>query len=379
MRVMHVQKVAVVAGSERHLLDLLPALERRGATVRLACLSAKSDNEFLTAARGFGVPIVVIPLREAVSVAALRSLRAAVTSFGPDLIHTHLIHGHLYGQTVAAMARVPSIATAHNASSRQSSLLFRSLLKVSHRFATQTIAVSDHVARHLLRLGIVAERRITVVRHGCRAELADEQGGSSLREALGIPDDAFVVGMSGRIITGKGHATTIKAVASLHRVGIPVHLVVAGDGPMRSELEGFADANIPVGYVHFLGHQSEIGGSLAAMDVLVVATEPELGEGFGLAALEAMVCGTPVVASAIGALPEIVTDGVTGLLFTPRDAVGLSRAVRRLVESPEFAGALAAAARERALVEFGFEAMIDKVLDVYNSVLCGGASGRREG
>jgi glycosyltransferase involved in cell wall biosynthesis len=116
---------------------------------------------------------------------------------------------------------------------------------------------------------------------------------------------------------------------------------------------------------------------MAACDVLVFPTLPEFGEGFGLAALEAIAAGCPVVATPMGSLPEMVVDGVTGILVAPGAVEQLAAALVRLADDPELRRTLGANASERARTEFGAEKMVDSTLGIYHEVLSEHRPGRR--
>ena len=127
-----------------------------------------------------------------------------------------------------------------------------------------------------------------------------------------------------------------------------LRLFIAGVGGLRTRLEALAVARCPAGSVRFLGFVEEIAEFMAACDVLAFPTQPELGEGFGLAALEGMAAGRPVLATDVGALPEIVVDGATGFVVPPRSTEGLTRGIVALADEPALRRRLGEQAMHRA-------------------------------
>jgi glycosyltransferase involved in cell wall biosynthesis len=148
-----------------------------------------------------------------------------------------------------------------------------------------------------------------------------------------------------------------------------LRLVIAGDGPLRAELERRAD-DLGLGErARFLGFVADVRGFMTACDALAFPTQPELSEGFGLAALEAMAAGRPVIASTVGSLPEVVSDEVTGLLVEPDDVPDLAAALIRIADSPTLRRELGERSVIRAREDFSLAEMVNRTVSVYNEVL----------
>jgi glycosyltransferase involved in cell wall biosynthesis len=156
--------------------------------------------------------------------------------------------------------------------------------------------------------------------------------------------------MVGRLDRTKDHRTLLGAVALL-RWRWPVRLVIAGDGPLRAELEAEAHWLAIAADVDFLGARADIAALLAAADVFVFAAKPE--EGLGIALLEAMAAGVPAVASDVGGCREVLAGGTCGLLTPPGDAPAMADAVAGLLADPALAADLAGRARARAVAVYG--------------------------
>jgi glycosyltransferase involved in cell wall biosynthesis len=147
-----------------------------------------------------------------------------------------------------------------------------------------------------------------------------------------------------------------------------MRLLIAGDGPLRAELEEMGRRCAP-GRVEFLGFISDMKTFMRAADVLAFMTQPELGEGFGLAALEAMAAGRPVLATNVASLPEIVVDGRSGVVVPPGSVAAVSDALRALATDDRWRAQLGAGAADRARTAFTLEAMVSRTMAVYDECL----------
>jgi glycosyltransferase involved in cell wall biosynthesis len=198
----------------------------------------------------------------------------------------------------------------------------------------------------------------------------DESERLRARDQLGLNPAEVAVGIAARLIPGKGHSLVLEAVAKARREHPQVRLLAAGRGPLRVELEREAERIAP-GAIAFIGFVEDVRGFMNACDVLAFPTQPALGEGFGLAALEAMATGRPVVATQVASLPELVTDGETGFLVDPGSVDELATALARLAGDGALRERLGARGQERARTTFSLERMVERTLAVYQEALRG--------
>jgi glycosyltransferase involved in cell wall biosynthesis len=276
--------------------------------------------------RPWAAPLMLFSMWQAVR----RAARAA------DLVHAHW----LLTAAVARFGGKPFVVTLHGSGSagRLSDVeLARHRPGLVHRLlrpAAAVICVSETVAAAVRSAGVEA----VVIPNGVR--VPDEVS------AAAEPPEVLYVG---RLSPEKNVDTLVEAIGDLN-------LVVAGDGPLRERVPNALGA-VP---------HTEVERLLEQASVVVAPCERE---GFGLAAAEAMAFGRPVVAAAGGGLLELVSDGETGLLVPPRDVAALRAAVERLLADPELRGRLGGAARARARERFGWDAVIDRTLEVYRRAL----------
>jgi len=183
------------------------------------------------------------------------------------------------------------------------------------------------------------------------------------RTKWGIPLDALVLGTIGRLHPSKGQTYLIKTVIQLRSKYPNLHLLLIGDGPLRQDLEfELKRNNIPHTLTGYLPQAYE---ALPAMDLFVL---PSVSEGMGLVLLEAMQALVPIVASAVGGIPEVIRDGKDGLLVTPGDVAKLSDSCSKIIDNPDFAKSLVLSGLGR-WPQFSIDKMISETEQVYTRIL----------
>lgn len=366
MKVVHIHKITGVSGSENHLLALLPALRSAGIDARFLGLDvAGSDAQrFYDRLDKLDIPYRQVRCGTDISPRMARDVIGAVRAERPELLHTHLVHGDIYGAIAACALRVPYLSTRHN-DDRYLLGPFRYIDRAFARGARRLIAISDAVKLFLEGAGHAPEKLVTI-RYGldelpsARAEVTPEDEG--------IPADAPLAIAVGRLIAQKDHATLARAFARVHAELPDARLAILGSGPLESETRelvrelGLKDAV-------FLPGRTNIRDWLERGDVFVHTSR---WEGFGIVLLEAMLASLPVVATRVSAVPEVVVDGETGILVAEGDVDGIARALRELLEDPARATRLGAAGRDRAHSEFSVARMADQTVEVYRTALLGG-------
>ena len=363
--VLHVAKVSGISGSENHLLLLLPALRERGFDVRFVML-----HEGEPGARAFaerlerdGVPVDDLRLPRALGPVAFVRLTRLVRRHRPAILHTHLVHADFHGLPAGRLARVPvSFSTKHGFNPFRDGRAFAAADRTVARLADVQIAISAGLARYLAEREGFAEGEFEVVHYGIEA-------GPEPPPLPGAPRLAIV----GRLIPIKGHDVLLQALAAV-RARLPeVTLRIAGDGPLDADLKSRARELALADVVSFLGRVVPVAPAFEEAGIVVV---PSFGEGFGMVALEAMERGRPVIASAVGGLPEIVDDGRTGVLVPPGDVGALGAAIEQLAGDPARAAALGAAGRVRALERFSQARCTDRIETLYRAALEGAGERR---
>ena len=349
MRVLHVHRIRGIGGSERHLLALLPALAERGVEPVLVGLDdpAWDPADFYDALH---VPAMRIPAPRDLDPLLLARLVATTRA---DVVHTHLVHGDVYGGVAAKLRGAALVSTKHNDDPFRLGP-FRHVELGLARLADRVITITESLRRFTVeRVGVPAAK-VETIHYGL--DDLPEPWGENPPDAVG-PDRRVLLAVS-RLTRQKGLDVAVRALPVLPQDTV---LVVLGEGPERDALERLADELGVSERVFLLGRVPDVAAWLRRAALLV---HPTRWEGFGLAVLEAMLAGLPVVASGVSSLPEVVVDSETGVLVPPDEPQALALAVWRALERPE----LGEAGRRRALAEFSVARMADRTVAVYRSL-----------
>jgi glycosyltransferase involved in cell wall biosynthesis len=370
MRVLHVQKATGIAGSERHLLALLPVLVQGGVEVKMLLLTGGDFQRFLTPLVDAGIDAATIPAGPDINPLLIGRLTREIKRYRPDIVHTHLIHGDVYGQFAAAIAGPCGVSSVHSTPSFAHQQPYLAALRRAHRRAKRTIAISEHVRRFLVDLRIAKPEVVRVVHYGIDPSkwVIGRAEQTRAREELGIKAGEVVVGMAARFVPIKGHNFLLDAFAHALPQAGNLRLLLAGDGPLRESLERKVRESFLADCVRFVGHLQNLTSFMNVCDLLVFPTKAP-GEGFGLAALEAMAASRPVIATAVGAFPEIVKERETGYLVAPEAREELARALVALGEDTTLRAQMGSSGRLRAEQAFSLQAMADRTLSVYHEAI----------
>ncbi len=370
MKVVYVLPHATRGGAELVTMDLIALHDRAAVQPSVIFLS---DGPLVQEARSAGVGAEVVPAPRMRQTFAARRVRRLLASrfraLGAQLVHSVMSWGHLYAGRAARRAGIPAVWFQHNLPRWRGGHDVLAALVPSRRiFANSALTAARQRRFNPLRAPV------EVVYPGAR--ILDEPRAarrSRGRAAIGVDDDAFLVGMVARIARGKGHGTLLRAAASLCNARGDSSVVIAGaalfgiDTDYPDDLRRLAADLGLANRARFLGMVDETPDVLSALDVIVHL--PEQPESFGLAVVEGMAAGTPVVAADAWAIREIVQPGLTALLVTPEDSEALAAALLTLHDNPERREAIGAAGARAALEHFDARRMVRQVEAAYREVL----------
>jgi glycosyltransferase involved in cell wall biosynthesis len=320
-----------------------------------------------------GVEPVLAPIRGPLPLlnrSAHRTVRRHLEQVRPDVLHTHLGYADMFGGLAARPLGIPTVSTIHvmewasEVRKPRDYARERLMSFVRRHWVETVVAVSDAARRAYLDTGWDRPERVVTVHNGTVAERR-AGAGRSVRAELGLAPDDLVVAMVTVLRRGKGHEVAAAAIAALRERFPHLRLVVAGDGPDRTEVERLM---APLGDAALMtGHRDDVMALLDATDVLL---HPTLVDAFPTVLLETMAAGVPVVASAVGGIPEIVKDGGTGVLVgAPPRAEDVAEALAGLVAEAGRRRRLGEAGRERFQREFTVEAWAARMRRVYEAAL----------
>jgi glycosyltransferase involved in cell wall biosynthesis len=351
------------SGGETQVLALTLALRDSGHRSELVC---DPDGLLMMRARAEGIRCHPLRIRNAIDIAAAVRLRAILQREHFDLVHFHTSRAHSMAPMVRSYA---SAAVVTRRMDYRPNRLFAPLL--FNHSVDRVIAISTGVA-HSLEAAGVDRNHITTISSGVdidRFHLPTAPEREQSRASLGVSPDQIAVVAIGALETRKGHRFLVKAATLLAQRSdsMPaLRYFIAGDGSIRSDLERQI-AQLRCGdRVTMLGRINNPSELLHGSDIFVM---PSLQEGLGVAALEAMSCGLPVVASNVGGLADLIEHDLTGLQVEPARSDQLASAIGRLAASIELRHRIGTAARGRVEQSYSITAMAERTLAVYRACL----------
>jgi len=301
---------------------------------------------------------VTLPIRARGSfdLRAIGRLRAVIKEHAIDLVHAHASHAHSLAVLALLGSKVPLLV------SRRVDFAIggNPIGRWKYRRAQRVVAVSEGVRQVLIAGGVVAAN-IDVIHDGVDPARVAAAGTSTLRAELGIPTDAVVYGIIAFLSEHKDHRSLLMAFQEVERALPQAWLLIAGEGELATELTALSN-ELGLHHCRFLGFRSDVAAILGALDIFVLTSHHE---GLGSSVMDAMFAGLPVVATRVGGLPELVDDGVTGLLVPARDPAAISQALVMLGRDGAQARALGAAGKAKAERSFAAARMVEAYEAVY--------------
>jgi len=377
LRVLHPITRLTLGGSSENTIASCVALDRAGYQCLVATSFRESDASSLDDARRRGCRVVDIPAlgREIAPLgdrAALAELVRSIRRERPAIVHTHTSKAGFIGRLAAVIARVPAVIHQPHGHifygyySPRRTAVFTALERMAARWTDRIITLTDRGAAEHLARGIGrAEQYVTVPSGVPTAELrATAPPRGEARARLGLDPDAFVVVGLGRLVPIKGFDLLVRALPAVAEQVPSARVLLVGDGAERQRLEAVAASLDVTRQLRLAGETLDVAAYLAAADVVAV---PSRNEGMGRVIVEAMALGLPVVATAVGGIPDVVTDGECGRLIAPEDVDALSAALIELGRDPALRRKLGEAAMQRAEA-FSTSVAREKLLAVYASL-----------
>lgn len=376
MRVLWLIDSLTLGGAEALVGSFAHAAPAHGLELHVAFLKRIAGNPFEEELRSSGVPLHFLDARNLRDRAAFGRLLALLARGGFDVLHAHLAYASIWAAHAGARAGVPVVATLHVAPEAappwsREAVRRRLLVRALRRRAAAVLAVSAAVREAWAGHGL-PPASVEVVPNGVDvAGLAAPRpkARARLRAELGVAGGAPLLLAVAALREGKGLETLIAALGSLAETATAPSCAVAGDGPLRGELERFSAER--GASIHWLGLRRDVPDLLAAADLFVLPSERDA---LPTVLLEAMAAGLSVVATSVGGIPEIVDDGESGVLVAPGDAAALAAALRELAGDPEARRRLGAAGQRRARERFALDAWAARLETLYRSVAARGAA-----
>jgi glycosyltransferase involved in cell wall biosynthesis len=363
VRILLVNSMRTMGGGERWLLETAAGLTERGHEVSVA---ARAGSALACSATGEGHAVLELPMRGDADVLSVGRLARWMRARRIELLSVNVQRAVRIGCAAAALAGVRTVVER-----RGLTLPVRGTLinrTVYGRCLTHVVANCRAIADALVSAGTVEAKRVSVIPNGIDPARVPPGGRERLRVEFGLPEDAPLVAVVGRLVRDKGHGVAIEAFGRLLGALPGARMLVVGAGELEEELRAAARRAAPEGAILLAGHRDDVPAVLDAADVLLVTSTRE---GMPHVVLEAMAAGTPVVATRVAGLPEMIDDGRHGILIPPGSVDAARDALERVLTDRSLASSLAAEAAERVREEFTLDEMLDRFESLFDRLLSG--------
>jgi glycosyltransferase involved in cell wall biosynthesis len=364
-----------LGGAERLMIPLLANLDRQSFSPRVCVFQVRNGNPIAEDLKALGVAVDLLPIPYLRDLTALPRLFHYLRETQADLVHTQLEFANILGNLAARVARIPSVCTVHTIPSQEDMRTKTRLHQdveffCLRNFCDMVISVSDEAQRFHMDVGRMAARKTTTIYNGidlarfsAEAQQADPQ---SVRREFGIPAASPLLITVAVLRELKGIQFMIRAMPGILVERPDVHYLIVGSGDHQARLVEEAQKQGVGDRVIFAGARKDIPALLSAADLFVL---PTLTEALPTVLAEAMAVCLPILASRVGGVPEMVTDGVNGRLLPPGDPSHLAAACLEMLEFPAERAALGA--RGRAVVEQKFDVRVqaEQLQNLYRRLL----------
>jgi len=334
----------------------------------LCVVHLQADGALYKQYEKLGIRMIHFPLPNLYSPKTMyQGMRFAkfLRDWGADIVHTHDVYTNIFFVPWARLSgQCPIIASRRwwNITPRPGLL---TLNRLSYRLSDRVLANSHSVAGLLVREEGVPQAKIAEIPNFLEErafELVDQASRIAQRQAWGVPDDAFVIGIVARLAPVKNHSLLLRAMEQLDS---RFHLVLVGDGASRQELAQLASQLHIQHRVHFAG---EIRSSLNLHQFFDASVLCSLSEGFPNSIIEALAAARPVVATPVGGVPDVITDGVTGILSPLGDPSAFAGALRTLESDPQLCKRIGEAGNAVVRMDFHQKLVLEKLSTLYETL-----------
>ena len=355
-----------VGGTESHILELASRIDRSRFDVTVCTL--KSGGPVAEELQARGIRVLSLDGAGKLDARVLFRLLKTIRQERPDVIQAFLCWANVAARLCGRIVRTLAIISSYHDEVVSEGWIIRLVDRLTLKWTHGILCCSEAVRRSVLsRIGGQGNQ-FTVIPFGVDVDQFRRPSAASRRE-LGLHDDGPVIGTVCRLVEPKkGLSILLQAMGELtRRLGRPpCQLLVVGEGPAHAALESLRDRLGLSGWVVFTGTRRDVPRVLHALDMFVL---PSLYEGFGIAILEAMAAGKPVVATTVGGIPEFVVPGETGLLVEPGNPAALADAIECLLRDPKRATDMGMRGRARVVDAFQVSTVVRQHEQVYEACL----------
>jgi len=369
-KILHIIPNLGTGGAERLVVNLAKAFDKDKFDIAICSLYPKSGTVFERQLEESRIPVYYLGKHKGLDLRMVPRLHRLFRTFKPDIVHTHL-YALRYALIPMIFCRVPArFHTVHSIAQKEVDTLGRIVHHLAFRIGgVIPISISEEVARTVEE---VYKVQTSIIYNGVpiRHFQGAEKVRSIYRKREGIKDSEVVFLHVGRFSPEKNHRLLVEAFAQAMEECSNLKLLLVGDGELRPDIEKIVKKKRLEPNIRFLGSRQDIPELLSTCDIFILSSD---WEGAPMTILEAMAAGKPVIATAVGGVPELVKDGVTGILVPPQDIQALSGAMIRLAGDSILREVMGKRGREYALERFDVNLIARQYEELYLKILKAGS------
>ena len=364
IKVLHVVEDLKIGGLERIIASIVLGLNRDRYEAKVWCLA--EGGQIAEELIDWGVEVKMLGMRSYYNPVQIITLSRLLRSEKIKILHTHGYFGSTFGRLAAIFARVP-IVLAHVHSTyygyKKRNIVIEKLLSL---FTDKIICVSEAVKRFVVEIEGIGENKTCLIHNGVEIPGAFEADPSVNRNSFGFSEEDYVAITIASLTPNKGHRVLIDAIEIISPKYNDLRLLIVGDGPLRDNLGAYAEELQLSSKIVFTGQRDDINLLLKLADILILPSMER--EGLGIAIIEAMAVGLPVIGTRLGGIPEAIEENVNGLLFAPGNSEELAAAIEKLIADHAIREKMGRMGKKIYEEKFTAEKMVTNIESLYDEL-----------
>lgn len=367
---MHIRDSSGIYGAERVILALGRNINKEKFNFLLLCMRREDvrNEELIAAAEENGIKVISVDVSRKIDLNAITKIRNIFRENSVSIFHSHDFKSDIYGVLASMNLGIKRVTTAHG--STRDSMKIRTYLlldeKIFYRFFDKIIAVSNDIFMQFSEEKRLRPK-IELIQNGVDPLLLlDNANDKDLDKKFDFPKNCKIFGVAGRLFPDKGQQIFLEAFSRAHKINPSIAALIVGDGPEKNEIERRIQELKLEDRVFLYGFQKDMKNVYDSIDYLVI---PSVREGLPYVLLEAMARKVPVIATAVGDIPLLVEDGVTGYLVSPKDPKALRERMLDLLSNHNKSKDMAERAYQLVIEKFSADRMVQKTENLYSSLV----------
>ncbi len=350
-------------GAERLMVDIL---KNRSDQFRFYVLCLVEGGALESELDAIGVPVVIFNKHGKFDISIVFKLVLWFRKNQPSVVHTHLFTADTWGRLAAFISRVPCIINTVHSTNAWKGPIHRIVDQMLSLVSSKVVACSDEVANVLKTSFKISNNRIRVISNGIDFRRFESLKLTTINEIDSLSSGVIKIVVVGRLHPAKGHFDLINAIFKLKNANTSFHVFLVGEGELHAEIVKQCNEKDITNYITLLGQRSDIPSILAKTDLFVM---PSHWEGLPMALLEAMAMSMPVIATRVGGIPNVIKDGVNGLLIDKCDEIALEEKILLLLSDAELRMKLGNEAKKTVIEKYSAKNVASEYELLYQSII----------